>query len=49
MSVSVETQPTFRAALPKPLFKVTNLGEYDVAHATGIGAEALRPEPRSAC
>jgi serine/threonine-protein kinase len=32
MAASVEMRPAFRAALPKPLFKLTNLGEeYDVA------------------
>ncbi len=31
MAVGVETRPKFRAGLPKPLFKLTNLGEYDVA------------------
>jgi Tol biopolymer transport system component len=31
MATPVETRPKFRAGLPKPLFKLTNLGEYDVA------------------
>jgi hypothetical protein len=31
MAVGVETRPRFRAALPKLLFKLTNLGDYDVA------------------
>jgi eukaryotic-like serine/threonine-protein kinase len=31
MAVGVETRPRFRAGLPKPLFKLTNLGDYDVA------------------
>jgi eukaryotic-like serine/threonine-protein kinase len=31
MVAGVETRPKFRAGLPKPLFKLTNLGEYDVA------------------
>jgi len=31
MAVGVETRPKFRAGLPKPLFKLTNLGDYDVA------------------
>ena len=30
MAVAVETRPKFRAGLPKPLFKLENLGEYDV-------------------
>jgi len=31
MAVGVETRPKFRAGLPKPLFKSTNLDQYDVA------------------
>jgi len=31
MAVVVETRPRFRAGLPKSLFKLTNLGDYDVA------------------
>jgi Tol biopolymer transport system component len=31
MAAGVETRPKFRAGLPKPLFKLTNLGDYDVA------------------
>jgi serine/threonine-protein kinase len=31
MAVGVETQPAFRAGLPKPLFEATSLGAYDVA------------------
>ena len=31
MAAGVETRPRFRAGLPKPLFKLTNLGDYDVA------------------
>ena len=31
MAVSVETRPTFRSGMPKPLFDLTNLGGEDVA------------------
>ena len=31
MAAGVETRPAFRTALPKPLFELTNLGDYDVA------------------
>jgi serine/threonine protein kinase/Tol biopolymer transport system component len=31
MAAAIETQPKFRAGLPKPLFELTNLDEYDVA------------------
>ena len=31
MAVAVETRLRFRAGLPKPLFKLENLGDYDVA------------------
>jgi hypothetical protein len=32
MVAGIETRPTFRAGLPKPLFDLTNMGgDYDVA------------------
>ena len=48
MVAGVETRPTFRAGLPKPLFDLTNVGDYDVAPDGARFVIARSPETAGA-